>query len=255
VFAGLLLARVFAGAVSDLAGWRSVYAGAAAAMLLMAILMWRRLPRLAGARSAMTYRALLASMFVLLRRHRVLQVRGMIALLMFAALNVFWSALVLALSAPPYGFSHTAIGAFGLIGACGALAATRAGRLADQGLGQRTSLLALGLLLLAWLPLSLMHVSLWALVAGIVLLDLGAQALHVTNQGMIFRAGSEAHGRLVGAYMLFYAIGSGMGAMGATIGFTHAGWSGVCVLGAAISLLALLFWAASRRLHTAGAGR
>ncbi|MCC2970927.1 MFS transporter [Massilia sp. IC2-476] len=255
VFTGLLLARVFAGAISDLAGWRSVYLAAAAAMLLLAALMWRGLPRLAGGRSAMTYRALLASMLVLLRRNRVLQVRGVIALLMFAAFNVFWSALVLALSAPPYGYSHTAIGAFGLIGAVGALAAARAGRLVDQGRGQQTSLLALVLLCLAWLPLSFMHLSPLALVAGIVLLDLGGQAIHVTNQGMIFRTSSEAHGRLVGAYMLFYALGSGMGAMGATLSFTHAGWSGVCILGAAISLLALLFWAATRDRQMAGAGR
>ena len=72
---------------------------------------------------------------------------------------------------------------------------------------------------------------------------------------MIFRASSEAHGRLVGAYMLFYAAGSGMGAMGATITFAHAGWTGVCLLGAAISLLALLFWAATRHVQIGGAGR
>ncbi|MGI4720512.1 MAG: MFS transporter [Janthinobacterium lividum] len=252
VFIGLLLARVLAGAISDLAGWRSVYLCAAAAMLALAVMMWRGLPRLAAAQSRISYRALLASMFLLLRRHRVLRIRGTIALLMFAALNVFWSALVLPLSAPPYGFSHTAIGAFGLIGALGALAATRAGRLADQGRGQQTSLIALVLLALAWLPLALMDWSLWALVAGIVLLDLGGQAIHVTNQGMILRSSLEAHSRLVGAYMLFYAIGSGMGAIGATFSYTHAGWHGVCLLGGGISLLALLFWAATRHAGADG---
>lgn len=52
---------------------------------------------------------------------------------MFAAFNIFWSALVLPLSAPPYNLSHTAIGAFGLAGMAGALAATRAGEWADRG--------------------------------------------------------------------------------------------------------------------------
>lgn len=261
VFVGLLLARVLSGAISDVAGWRSVYVAAAAAMLALAVLMWRGLPRLAASAPGMSYRKLLASMFVLLRRHRVLRVRGTIALLMFAALNVFWSALVLPLSAPPYAFSHTAIGAFGLIGALGALAATGAGRLADQGRGQQASFIALVLLAAAWLPLSFMTTSLWALVAGIVLLDLGGQAIHVTNQGMILRGGADAHSRLVGAYMLFYAIGSGAGAMGATWSYTHAGWHGVCLLGAGISLLALLFWAATRDVgrpedgQMAGAGR
>jgi hypothetical protein len=69
-----------------------------------------------------------------------------------------------------------------LVGAAGALAAMRAGQWADRGFGQRTSAAALIVLLLAWWPLSLMGSSMWALVLGIVLLDLGGQALHVTNQ-------------------------------------------------------------------------
>ncbi|MCS3802827.1 putative MFS family arabinose efflux permease [Chromobacterium alkanivorans] len=248
VFIGLLLARVFAGAVSDLAGWRGVYLSAAALMLAIALPLWRRLPALAPAANAMRYPALLASMLTLLRREKALQVRGMLALLMFAAFNIFWSALALPLSAPPHNYSHTAIGALGLVGALGALAAARAGQWADRGQGQRTSAAALALLLLAWWPLSLMQQSLAALLVGILLLDLGGQALHVTNQSLIFRACPEAHGRLVGLYMLFYALGSGLGAIGATAAYAHAGWQAVCGLGAAVSLLALLFWWATLRL-------
>ncbi|SSM96364.1 Permeases of the major facilitator superfamily [Acinetobacter baumannii] len=190
----------------------------------------------------MRYPQLLASMLKLLRQEKVLQVRGVLALFMFAAFNIFWSALVLPLSAPPYNFSHTVIGSFGLFGVIGALAATRAGQWADRGDAQRTSLAALLILLLAWWPLSLMTYSLWALVIGIVLLDLGGQALHVTNQSMIFRTRPEAHSRLVGLYMLFYAIGSGLGAISTTATYAYAGWLGVCSLGACVSLLALLFW-------------
>jgi predicted MFS family arabinose efflux permease len=228
-------------------GWRSVYLCAAAAMILLAFPIAKRLPRLPVAQPSIPYPRLLLSMFVLLRRHRTLQIRGTLALLMFAAFNVFWSALVLVLSAPPYQYSHSMIGAFGLVGALGALVATGAGRLADRGLERQTSLLALLLLLLAWLPLSMMTLSLWMLVAGIVLLDAGGQAIHVTNQGMIFRSSPDAHSRLVGAYMLFYAVGSGAGAIGATMVHARAGWIGVCGLGAGISLLALLFWVATCR--------
>ncbi|MPM86086.1 Inner membrane transport protein YnfM [bioreactor metagenome] len=247
VLIGLLLARVFSGGVSDIAGWRGVYLCAAVLMLAIALPLWRRLPALPTQVHPMSYLRLLGSMFHLLRDERVLQVRGLLALLMFAAFNVFWSALVLPLSAPPFSFSHTAIGAFGLVGAAGALAAARAGRWADHGHGELTSVGALGLLLLAWLPLSLMYQSLWALVLGILLLDLGGQALHVTNQSMIFRTHPEAHSRLVGVYMLFYAVGSGLGAALSTATYAHAGWRGVCVLGATISLLALLLWWLTRQ--------
>lgn len=246
VFIGLLLARVFAGGVSDLAGWRGVYFCAALLMLALALPLWRQLPVLPASPNPMSYPRLLASMATLLRQERVLQVRGVLALLMFAAFNIFWSALVLPLSAPPHGFSHTVIGAFGLVGVVGALAAARAGQWADRGQGQRTSAVALMLMLLAWWPLSLMGWSLWALAIGIVLLDLGGQALHVTNQSLIFRDRPETHSRLVGLYMVFYAVGSGLGALSATITYAHAGWHGVCLLGAAVSALALLFWWTTR---------
>lgn len=173
--------------------------------------------------------------------------RGVLALLMFAAFNIFWSALVLPLSAPPYNFSHTAIGAFGLAGAVGALAAGCAGRWADRGYAHYTSAAALAILLLAWWPLSLMDRSLGILIIGIVLLDLGGQALHVTNQSLIFRTRPEAHSRLVGLYMLFYAVGSGLGAIGTTMAFAAAGWQGVCLLGGTVSLGALMFWWITRK--------
>lgn len=242
VFIGLLLARVFSGGISDIAGWRGVYFCAAIIMLMITLPLWRRLPHLNVQPVTMRYPQLLASMLKLLRQEKVLQVRGVLALLMFAAFNILWSALVLPLSAPPYNFSHTVIGSFGLFGVIRALAATRAGQWADRGYAQRTSLAALLILLLAWWPLSLMTYSLWALVIGIVLLDLGGQALHVTNQSMIFRTRPEAHSRLVGLYMLFYAVGSGLGAISTTATYAYAGWLGVCGLGACVSLLALLFW-------------
>lgn len=248
VFIGLLLARVFSGGISDVAGWRGVYFCAALIMLMIALPLWRRLPHLKVKPVTMRYPHLLASMLKLLRQEKVLQVRGVLALLMFAAFNIFWSALVLPLSKPPYSFSHTIIGSFGLVGVVGALAAARAGKWADRGYAQRTSAAALFILLIAWGPLSLMAYSLWALVIGIVLLDLGGQALHVTNQSMIFRTRPEAHSRLVGLYMLFYAIGSGLGAISTTTTYAYAGWLGVCALGAGVSLLALLFWWMTRKV-------
>ncbi|WP_371868167.1 MFS transporter [Duganella levis] len=257
VVAGLLLARVFAGLVADQAGWRGVYAASAAIMLALALLLWRALPVQVAADAApqreggapasppQSYLRLLASVFSLLWRNRVLQVRGMIALLMFAVFGTFWSALVFLMSAPPYSYSHTTIGAFGLVGLAGALAAARAGRWADRGRAQHTSGIALTLMLLSWLPLAFAPHSLIALLIGILALDLAVQALHVTNQSLILRSGTE-HSRLIGGYMLFYAIGSGAGALAATNVYAMAGWSGVCLLGGGLSLGALLFWHATK---------
>lgn len=89
--------------------------------------------------------------------------------------------------------------------------------------------------------LGLRHLA-W-LIVGVILLDLGGQAVHVLNQSLIFRLHPQAHSRLVGAYMLFYAAGSGLGAIASTAMYAWAEWPGVCCLGASISVAALGFWA------------
>lgn len=245
VVIGLLLARTVAGLVADAWGWRAVYLVSALLAAVLALVLLNRLPRRQLPAAQLSYWALLRSLYRLLATERVLRVRGMIALLMFAAISTFWTALVLPLSAPPHGLSHTAIGAFGLVGVLGVLMAARAGRWADTGYAQRTTGAGLVLLCLAWAPIALLDHSLWWLALGVLVLDVALQALHVTNQTMIFSISAEAHSRLVGAYMMFYAVGSGLGGIASTAVYAQAGWWGVCVLGAAISVAALLFWLAT----------
>ncbi|MGH8814022.1 MAG: MFS transporter, partial [Advenella sp.] len=105
VVIGLLSARVLAGVVADLASWRGVYFFSALLMLVLGLMLLRALPAQAAPVRRLSYGQLMLSMFTLLRQERVLQIRGVIALLMFAAFSVFWSALVLPLSAPPYSLS------------------------------------------------------------------------------------------------------------------------------------------------------
>ncbi len=46
--------------------------------------------------------------------------------------------------------------------------------------------------------------------------------------------------------MLFYAVGSALGAFGTTVAYAVAGWGGACTLGALVRLAALAFWARAR---------
>jgi len=87
-----------------------------------------------------------------------------------------------------------------------------------------------------------------ALAIGVILLDLSVQAVHVTNQSLIFAARPEARSPLVGGYMVFYSIGSGIGAISATTIYAFVGWFGVSILGAAFSATGLLFWSLTRRI-------
>ncbi|HET8845617.1 MAG TPA: MFS transporter [Ktedonobacteraceae bacterium] len=247
VVIGILLARTVAGVLADLAGWRSVYAVSALLALLMAAIVFRVLPSYEQAKTPLSYPQLLRSLFVLFVHEPLLRIRAVLALLIFAAFSILWTSLSLPLSAPPFSFSHTLIGSFGLVGVAGVLAARHAGSLADRGLEQWTTGVALVLLLASWLPISLIKHSLLALTVGIVLLDLAVQAVHVTNQSMIYRVRPDALSRLAASYMIFYSIGSAAGSIASTMVYVHAGWIGVSLLGATVSVVALLFWALTAR--------
>ncbi|MFV8798706.1 hypothetical protein ACNSO8_08755 [Yersinia sp. LJYL362] len=52
--------------------------------------------------------------------------------------------------------------------------------------------------------------------------------------------------------VLFYSIGSAIGAICTTWVFAHAGWSGVCILGAMTSAVAILFLHLAYRKHSTG---
>ncbi|PHN30611.1 MFS transporter [Pseudomonas sp. ICMP 561] len=243
---GILLARFTSGLIADLAGWRAVYFVSAGLMLTLAVVLWRAIPSKGLPRIESTYWALLLSTFTLFVTEPALRIRGVFALLIFAAFSVLWTAMVLPLSAPPLSLSHTQIGLFGLAGIAGALAASRAGRWADQGLEQRITGIALALLALSWVPIAFAETSLLALIVGVVVLDFAVQAVHVTNQSLIFAARPDAQSRLVGAYMCFYSLGSALGAVAATQVYARWGWVAVCLLGGSISLVALGFWVWTR---------
>ncbi|WP_344020970.1 MFS transporter [Streptomyces luteireticuli] len=249
VITGILLARTVAGVLADLAGWRAVYLSSALVTAALAVLLRRALPAGGPPQPGVPYRQLLRSTVSLFARHPLLRIRGGLAFLLFASFSTLWSSLAQPLSGPPWSLSHTAIGAFGLAGAAGAVAAGAAGRWNDRGLAQRTTGVALGLLVVSWIPLALTRQSLWALAIGAVLLDFAVQAVHVTNQTLIHEVRPDAGSRIIGGYMVFYSAGSALGAIGSSLAYAAAGWPGVTALGAAFSCAALLLWATTR--HTA----
>jgi predicted MFS family arabinose efflux permease len=248
IIIGILLARTVSGALSDLFGWRSVYVVSAAATLIIAGLLFKVLPQREGGGARMSYPRLIGSVFALFIEEPVLRVRATLALLIFTAITILWTPMVLPLGAAPFSLSHTEIGLFGLAGAMGAVGAARAGRLADRGHAQRTTGVALALMLASWLPIALLPFSLWGLIIGVIAIDFGLQSAHVANQSLIYRVRPEARSRLTAGYMIFYSIGCAAGSIVSTLVYARAGWNGVCLVGAAISAVALAFWAATSRL-------
>lgn len=243
IIVGILMARAAAGIVADVGGWRAVFAISAILTLAMAVVLLRALPSAAGPSEAIGYRRLIGTVIVLLIREPVLRVRAVLALLIFAAVTVLLTPMVLELAAAPYSLSHAQIGLFGLAGAAGALGAARAGRQADTGHAQRSTGVGLAVMLCSWLPIALLPASVWWLALGVVTIDYGLQSVHVSNQSLILQRVPGAQSRLTAGYMLFYSIGSAAGALASTLAYAHAGWHGVSLLGATLSAVALAFWA------------
>jgi predicted MFS family arabinose efflux permease len=246
IISGILLARVVSGLLSDAWGWRAAYGAAAVANLAVAWALYRALPAQAVRNGRIGYLSLVGSVLLLWRDERVLRERALLALLVFMAMTVLWTPMALALRAPPLALTHTEVGLFGLAGVLGALGATRAGRWADRGHAQRTTGIALLLMLGSWGASALLPHSLWGLIVGVLVLDFGLQAVHVSNQSLIYRVRPEAQSRLAAAYMVFYSIGCALGSIASTWVYDRAGWAGVCTFGAALSAAALLWWLTAR---------
>jgi len=242
VVIGILLARLVSGFLAQWAGWRVAIMVSAGAMFLMALLFIRTAPDERKQNPSQSYRQLMLSVFSLWREIPALRSRGILALLIFMNFSVLWTSLVFPLSHAPFNLTTAQIGLFGLAGIAGVLAARQAGTLADRGHGQRVTGFALVLLLLSWMVMAWGGSSLIALTTGIILLDFAVQAVHVTSQSIIFATRPQATSRLVAAYMFFYSAGSAIGALLATRVWSQFGWAGVCLLGATISALALVYW-------------
>ncbi|BES85994.1 sugar transporter [Pectobacterium araliae] len=246
---GILLARTVAGALASLGDWRTVYWVASTLMVIMALILWRALPRISQ-QNTLNYPQLLSSIFRLFFTTPLLRTRAILGCLSFANFSILWTSMAFLLASPPYGYSEGVIGLFGLVGAAGALAASRAGRLVDQGKAKPTTSVGIILLLLSWGFIALGIHSVAALLIGIIVLDLAVQGVHVTNQSVIYRMMPEARNRLTAGYMTSYFIGGALGSLLSASAYQQWGWLGVCVAGGTISLLNMLVWWLSHHHET-----
>ncbi len=238
---GILLARTVAGLLAGIGGWRTVYWVASVLMVVMALALWRGLPKVKS-ETHLNYLQLLGSVFSLFTHDKLLRTRALLGCFTFANFSILWTSMAFLLAAPPFNYSEGMIGLFGLAGAAGALGARPAGGLADKGKSHITTTASLVLLLLSWAAIWYGHVSVLALIVGILVLDLTVQGVHITNQTVIYRVKPEARNRLTAGYMTSYFIGGAAGSLISASAWQHAGWAGVCAVGAVMAILNLLVW-------------
>jgi predicted MFS family arabinose efflux permease len=241
---GILLARTFSGLLGQWFGWRSIYWLASALMLSLAALIRIGLPT-SKPELRLSWPALIRSAFVLIREQPVLREAAALSAILFCAFSAFWTTLVFFLQSPPYHYGSGVAGLFGLVGAAGAICAPFIGHLADRYGARRNVLLSLFVTLGSFIVLYFFGKHMAGLIAGVILLDIGVQSGHVSNQTRIYGLLPEARSRLNMVYMICYFLAGSFGSYAGSLLWHHFGWAGVCGLGCVLPILGCVVYAST----------
>jgi len=235
---GILLSRTFSGLLGQYFGWRAVYYAAAGIMVLTWLMLWRFLPEVEPDYKG-TYGSLMTSLVQLIKTEPKLRVAALRGALCFACFSAFWSTIAFLLHDNLHKGSGYA-GFLGIFGAFGALAAGLMGWLSDRMNAYKLSGITIVLIILSFVIFYYSAYSYIGLIIGVIVMDMGVQATHISNQSIIFALKPEARNRINTIYMVSYFLGGTAGTFIATLLWKNFQWMGVCAVGVALSLLTLV---------------
>jgi predicted MFS family arabinose efflux permease len=242
---GILVARIFGGVVGGHLGWRAVYVCAAAAQSVLLAVLWRSLPA-THPQANLSYRRLLQSMWTIWRAEPVLRESCFFGAMTFGSFSAFWMTLAFHMETPPLHYGSQAVGLMGLFALAGALTAAGAGRLADRFGPRPISGAFLLVTAASFVVLWLCRHSFWGMGLGVVLMDLGIQGVHVSNQARVYSLNASARNRLGAIYIVTYFAGGSLGSALGLWAWGRSGWLGVCLVGGGMALAAATSFLARR---------
>lgn len=246
---GILLARTFAGFVGAEFGWRAMFLIAATMLIILSVLLFFVLPESAPGFKG-SYKELITSIWTLVKEQPVLRESMLYGSVLFGGFSAFWATLIYLMESPAFNLGARTVGLFGLAGALGALAAPIVGRYAEKKDPRITicgGILCFGLSFVIYLIWG--GSSLIALVVGVLLMDLGLQVAHISNQTRNFALVPDAKSRMSTAYMFAYFIGGATGSWLGAFAWGHWGWSGVCLTAILMTCIAgVVFFRSGRRV-------
>jgi predicted MFS family arabinose efflux permease len=238
---GILLSRTLSGFIGQLYGWRSMFWIAAGICLLIFFVIQNKFP-VNKPQFKGSYGQLIQSLFTLIKTQPVLREATLINMFSFAQFGAFWTTMVLLLSDKPFQFNSATIGLFGIVGASGALAAPLVGRLGDKG----SSRIAIGygclLLLISFIVYYFSTENVIGIIIGIVLMDIGIQSVHISNQTRVYSLLPEARNRLNTVFMSFSFLGTAAGSAYGLLLWKLGGWHAVTIGCAVLALFSLLVY-------------
>ncbi|MEL1242038.1 MFS transporter [Flavobacterium flavipallidum] len=235
---GILLSRTLSGLIGEVLGWRSMFWIAAGLCLFLLLVIQKQFPYNKPVFKG-SYGQLITSLFTLIKEQPLLREATLINIFSFAQFGAFWTTMVLLLSAEPFSFNSATIGLFGIIGASGALAAPLVGRLSDKGssrvaVGYGCLLVALSFVIFYFSISNVVGIAL-----GIVLIDIGIQGIHISNQTRVYSILPEARNRMNTVFMSFTFLGTAAGSAYGLFLWEIGGWQAVTLGCLLLSCLAL----------------
>lgn len=241
LFLGILLARSYAGIVTTFADWHLVYLSSGILLILLAVVMYFKLPIPTAPNQNLKLIQIYKSMFSIAMHSPQLIRRGCVGAMAFASMILALSTMAFVLANPPYLFSELYIGLFGFVGAAGVFATKWAGKQIDQAKEKFVAVLGCALLIIQWLLLYFAQKSLLVYVIGLLCGYSAISVLHVLNQSLILRSANETRSRQHSIYMFMYFMGAAIGSMAGLYAWYHWGWTGCCIVGLGFSLMTVFF--------------
>jgi predicted MFS family arabinose efflux permease len=238
---GILLSRTLSGFVGRWLGWRGMFGVAAGISFSLLVIIRYTFP-LSKPHFPGSYASLMRSLLTLTREQPVLREAAVINALGFATFGMFWTTMVLHLSGAPFHFNSDLIGLFGLAAAAGALAAPLVGGSADKRNPRIAIGYGLAMLLSSFLLLYAGANYVLGMIAGIILLDLAMQCIHVSNQSRVYALIPHARNRLNTVYMTVSFVGTAMGSAIGLYAWDKGGWTGVCITGVLLTSTAFIIY-------------
>lgn len=236
---GILLSRVAAGFIGDIWGWKAIYYIAIGCMILLMVLLSAKLPDVHPTFKG-NYGQLMHSLIHLAKTQPVLRLSAFRGALGFAGFSAFWITLVFHLEEAPFHAGSAVAGSFGLIGAVGALAASAVGKIAAKVSTYNIILVSIFMLIASWIVFYFGGYTYIGLIVGVILIDLGLQSMHISNQSSFFALNIGATNRLNTVYMFSYFAGGSLGSYLASQAWKYFQWDGVVFTGLSCTLLVLI---------------
>ena len=242
---GIVSARAVSGYIGEWFGWRAMFFIVAGLMLVGLIVTLRMMPQVTLSFKG-TYRQLMHTVGSIFVSHPRIRLYSLRPAMSFGSMMCIWSCMAFHLAGSPFHAGSDVVGMLALFGIVGAIAVSGAGKYVPRVGILRMSVFGGCLQLMAWTSAWLFGDTYAGLIAAIILADIGAQFLQISNQSGSLQQLPQATNRVNTIFMTTMFSGGSLGTFCSGLGWSMAGWMGVCLIGGCFALATLLLSAYER---------